>query len=75
MWGNTFDKVEMSRKQAERFKPSLAEYGHGPVWEKGKHIAYNKGIYGWNWDLIQYRGRFYVAGYRNFPKTFGEYKE
>ena len=67
-------KVKMTRKEAEKFKPSFAEYGISKPWKEGKHIAYNSGVYGWNWDLILYRGRYYVAGYRSFPKTFGEYK-
>lgn len=68
-------KAKISRKDAEKYKPIYAKYGSGEVWEKGEHIAYNSGIYGWNWDLIEYNGKFYVAGYRSFPKTFGEVKE
>lgn len=67
-------KAQITRKEAEKYKPRYAEYGNGPVWNKGEHIAYNAGVYGWNWDLILYRGRYYVAGYRSFPKTFGEYR-
>lgn len=66
-------KAEITRKEAERFKPRMAKIGSVPDL-KGKHIAYNKGLYGWNWDLIEYRGRYYVAGYRSFPKTYGKYK-
>ena len=66
-------KAEITRKEAEKFKPRMAKIDSVPDL-KGKHIAYNKGLYGWNWDLIEYRGRYYVAGYRSFPKTFGEYK-
>lgn len=64
------NKVEITRKQAEDlFNPIGAGYGEDPYWSKGEHIAYNKGLYGWNWDIIKYRGKFYVAGYRNYPKT------
>lgn len=74
VWENRIGKPKISRKQAEAFKPKFAEYGTSVPWNKGEHIAYNSGMYGWNWDLILYRGNYYVAGYRNFPKTFGEYK-
>ena len=67
-------KIEMTRKDAEKFKPRFAEYGASVPWIKGEHIGFNTGKYGWNWDLILYRGKYYVAGYRNFPKTFGEYR-
>ena len=68
-------KAKITRKEAERYKPKWAEYGSGPVWNKGDHIAYNSGVYGWNWDLIKYNGEYYVAGYRSFPKIWGKYKE
>ena len=66
-------KFKITRKQAEKYKPRFCQIGSKPE-VKGDHIAYNNGIYGWNWDLIEYRGRYYVAGYRSFPKLFGEYK-
>ena len=66
-------KYKITRKEAEKFKPRYCKLSDKPV-DKGKAIAYNSGVYGWNWDLIEYRGRYYVAGYRSFPKTFGEYK-
>lgn len=66
-------KVRMTKAEAESYHPRLAKIGSTPDF-KGKHIGYNSGMYGWNWDLIEYRGRYYVAGYRSFPKTFGEYK-
>ena len=65
------DKAEITRKQAEHlFKPLIgAGYCEDPIWSKGEHIAYNRGMYGWNWDIIKYKGKFYVAGYRKYPKT------
>lgn len=66
-------KFKITRKQAEKYKPRFCQIGSKPE-VKGDHIAYNTGTYGWNWDLIEYRGRYYVAGYRSFPKMFGEYK-
>lgn len=65
-------KARISRKDAERFRPIFIHYAQEPMWTKGDHIAYNAGTYGWNWDLIEYRGKFYVSGYRNFPKTYGD---
>lgn len=73
-WESRIGKIKMTRKEAERFKPAFAEYGSSKPWNEGEHIAYNAGVYGWNWDLILYRGKYYVAGYRSFPKTFGKYK-
>ena len=67
-------KAKISRKEAEKYQPRFAEYGSSKPWIEGDHVAYNAGVYGWNWDLIFYRGRFYVAGYRSFPKTVGRYE-
>lgn len=67
-------KAKITRKEAEWYKPIAARYCQEPMWSKGEHIAYNSGYYGWNWDLIKYRGKYYISGYRNYPKTFGEYK-
>lgn len=36
------------------------------AWEKGNHFAYNAGVYGWNFDLIEYNGKYYISGYRNY---------
>lgn len=30
-------------------------------------VAYNCGVYGWNWDLWEFGSRAIVAGYRSFP--------
>lgn len=67
------DTIRMTRKDAERFKPFEAKID-SVVWDKGTHIGSNFGRFGWNWDLILYRGKYYVAGHRSFPKTFGMYK-
>ena len=69
-----FQKVKITRKEAEAYRPIFAHYAVEPLWSKGEHVAYNAGVYGWNWDLIRYRGKYYVSGYRSFPKTFGKYK-
>lgn len=71
----SYIKAQITRKDAERYRPKKAPYGAGPVWEKGEHIGYNAGLYGWNWDLIEYQGQYYVAGYRSFPKTFEDSEE
>lgn len=65
--------AQISRKDAEKFKPRKCEVNDKPA-TVGKRIGYNSGMYGWNWDLVVYRGKYYVYGYRNFPKTYGKYK-
>lgn len=67
-------KAQITKKEAEEFSPILIGYGEEPYWSQGDHIAYNKGAYGWNWDLIKYKGKYYVGGYGNFPKTVGKTK-
>lgn len=62
-------KAKITRKEAEELNPIAISYCQEPMWSKGDHVAYNSGYYGWNWDLIKYRGRYYVSGYRNYPKT------
>ena len=65
--------AKMTKWDAESYKPRKCKVNEPPA-TKGKRIGYNSGLYGWNWDLVEYRGRYYVYGYRSFPKTFGEYK-
>lgn len=65
---------QITREEAEKYKPRLAKPSDDKIELHGKRIAYNSGKYGWNWDLILYRGKYYVVGYRNFPKTYGKYK-
>lgn len=65
--------VELTRKDAEKFKPLECKINEAPA-EKGIDIGYNHGKVGWNWSLVKYKGRYYVYGYRNFPKTYGKYK-
>ena len=60
-------KVKMSRSDAKAFHPTKVRYAQEPMWSKGEHIGYNSGVNGWNWDLIKYRGKYYVSGYRNLP--------
>lgn len=36
------------------------------AWNYGEHIAYNAGVYGWNFDLIRYNDKYYISGYRNY---------
>lgn len=64
-------KVRITRKQAELFHPHKMPYcgetqEEKDAWNYGNHIAYNRGIYGWNWDLIEYNGKYYISGYRNY---------
>ena len=66
-------KARITKKEAEKFDPTWIPYALEPMWSKGDHIAYNKGAYGWNWDLILYKGEYYVSGYRSFPKTKKKY--
>lgn len=63
---------QISRKEAETYRPKMCKVNEKPA-RYGETIGYNAGIYGWNWDLVLYRGKYYVWGYRSFPKTFGRY--
>ena len=65
--------AEFSKKEAEIFKPRMCGENDKPARE-GVRIGVNRGLYGWNWSLMLYRGKYYVYGYRNFPKTYGKYK-
>lgn len=71
-------KAKMTNKDLIRYEPVLIQIAGSKternIWEKGDHIGYNSGIYGWNWDLIRYRGRYYVAGYRGIPSSIPKYK-
>ena len=68
------EKLKITRKEAESFRPIETMYCQEPMWSKGEHIAYNSGYYGWNWDLIKYRGKYYISGYRNYPKCVSRYR-
>ena len=61
-------KFKCTRAEAEMFDPIAISYAQEPMWSKGDHIAYNAGYYGWNWDLIKYKGKYYISGYRSYPK-------
>lgn len=62
-------KFKTTKKEVEdNYVLTAIRYAQEPMWSKGEHIAYNAGYYGWNWDLIKYRGKYYISGYRNYPK-------
>lgn len=64
-------KIKITRKQAMLFNPHRMSYcgtteEEKNAWNYGEHIAYNAGVYGWNFDLIRYNDKYYISGYRNY---------
>lgn len=64
-------KVKFTRKQAMALNPHKMPYcgeieEEKEAWNKGNHFGYNSGVYGWNFDLIEYKGKIYISGYRNY---------
>lgn len=71
MEGKKMMKFKITRKQAMSYNPIKMSYcGTTPeereAWVMGNHFAYNAGVYGWNFDLIEYNGKYYISGYRNY---------
>jgi hypothetical protein len=56
-------KRKVTNKETASFAPIYVKTGSIEERE-GVHFAYNCGVYGWNYDLIDYDGKFYITGYR-----------